>query len=137
MKSALVMALTFVLAAGPWLCCCTAGHITRSEPTPTPATTPHKASCCGSVSEPSPAKAPTDPPLIPTRSCSCQAEIQPATLSVLTNPSLEMPLIGLLPMDCQGSTCELAVSACLANESPPGSFLDSDDLLRVFHILRC
>jgi hypothetical protein len=133
MKSVIVMFLTLVLAAGPWLCCCTAGHITQSQLTP--ASTPPKASCCGSSSQST--ESPDDAPLAPARSCSCQAEIQPATLTVLANPMLDVPLLAMVPMDCHSISSELAIAVSLTNESAPCSFLNSHDLLRVFHILRC
>ncbi len=133
MKSAVVISLTLVLAAGPWLCCCTAGHITSSESDP--ASTPHKASCCGSVQQTT--ESPDDAPLSPARSCSCQAEVQPATLTVSANPMLDVPLFAILPVDCHSISLKLAIAVSVANESPPCSFLDSHDLLRVFHILRC
>lgn len=129
MKSAVVIPLTLLLAAGPWLCCCTAGHIAPSQPAP--ASIPHKASCCAPVSE-----SPDNAPLTPPRSCSCQAEIQPATVAASSGLFLDMQFSLVLPIDC-GVSVDLANSVNRANGSPPCSFLDSHDLLRVFHILRC
>jgi hypothetical protein len=131
MKAVLSILLTLVLTAGPWLCCCTARHIARTEPVST--STPHKASCC---STPRPTQSPDDAPLAPTRSCSCQAEIQPATLTTSDGLLPVMPVLAMA-MDCSSDWSELAISAFPTNESLPCPFLEPRDILRAFHILRC
>jgi hypothetical protein len=131
MKAVLSILLTLVLTAGPWLCCCTAGHIARTEPHST--STPHKASCC---STPKPTQSPDDAPLAPTRSCSCQAEIQPAALTASDSLLPDMPLLSLA-MDCSSDWSEQAIPALPADESLPCPFLEARDILRAFHILRC
>jgi hypothetical protein len=133
MKTVLSILLTLMLAAGPWLCCCTAGHIARTDPAPT--STPAKPSCCGSVTPNT--ESPDEAPLAPARSCSCQAEVQPATIAAPDSLLPVFSFLDVLPMDGENNFTNLAINLWLVNELALCSFLESRDILRLFHILRC
>lgn len=147
----LTLYLMVAAAAGPWLCCCTVGHLFALCPAPQQKPSAgHR--CCGHHEagrghpNTTPSATPGRPSPAPHGSCPCK-ENQPAPLvSTVPAPSsgAEQERI-LLPRHSVEAGRLLLPAICLASHTQGQSlwgsmtcpFRDSRDILRALHILRC
>ena len=141
MKFAVTIYLALVMAAGPWVCCCTATQLTPKEPA-VPAS--HSKSCCCSAEESREGSVP-DQPLAPTRPCSCQDERQPVVLAsadVQAATQLSRLLISIdqIAFDlCISPASDTAMDVRCPEPAQGGvfPFCDARDILCILQTLRC
>ena len=133
----LTLWLVFAIAAGPWLCCCTAAHLAAARDPTVPAPAPpcccdHQTSADGEQASESHRK--------PERHCPCQEDRPTAAVVAALRPaaptqdhthahcwSLSLPV--MLPTVVETG---LPVEDSAARVLFPGR-----DLLSLLHILRC
>jgi hypothetical protein len=132
MKAAVTIYLVLATLAGPWLCCCTAAQV---APRPSAADQPSASCCCApEAAEPLSEQS----PVVPHKPCSCNDETLPAVVAAPVDSTVLLPAEDRLQIDGAGGTDDGVLTPRTAPQSPCSAFpLDSRDILRLLHILRC
>ena len=142
-RALLVVWFTFTSLLGPGVCCC-ALRAASPATASTAEQTETKRSCCGAV----PGQRLNDEggpcPGCPHKDqCPCKrdrsvAEALPPSVSQTAFDAVASCMLDRLdPVTLSETRITIASRLNLATHAPPGQFHSTDDLLYVFHILRC
>jgi hypothetical protein len=142
--------LTFVTAVGPAACCCTFSRLTDRPAEPVSAPTPPPASCCHCCANEAAPEAPAQPsePQRPDAPGSCPCKQLGDCASVALPPAHDDALEpatrgGIAPFFCSPMSftvllnLQAAATPVFRESGPLGPSVSTDDLLYVFHFLRC
>jgi len=147
-RVALASYLIFATVAGPWLCCCSVARLS-GHPADTPTRTPHPSSthtccCCHFATEeeqPQPEEQPAQPRS--PEQCPCKESGSRTAPAFAPEATIELArhavdgFLYLLPLATEGDVLLSAGAFAIAQGCLTTPFLTAEDLLRVFHILRC